>query len=199
MGQSTCNCPQRTGEFCTYPECKKRRQGKGRGRDFTHTNSTRGVRIIGHREIYFRSRWEANFARVLQWHKVNGHPFNGIFVSAWNYEARIFWFDLERARVANRLYGTKLRGIRAGTVNYKPDFKVTGAPEPEDDIEWDHDKMIDPEEIDKWYEVKGYFERKDRTKHERMKKYHPEIDLTLIASQWFKQNRIYRSLISSWE
>lgn len=53
-------------------------------------------------KIFFRSRWEANYARFLNLLKANGE------IRAWEYEADTFWFEAIR------------RGIRS----YTPDFKV---------------------------------------------------------------------------
>jgi hypothetical protein len=44
---------------------------------------------------YFRSKWEANYARYLNQMEV-----------VWEYEKKVFWFD----------------GIKSGTNNYTPDF-----------------------------------------------------------------------------
>lgn len=51
---------------------------------------------------YFRSRWEANYARYL-----NGQVARGA-VAGWEYESKTFWFE----------------SIRRGTRSYTPDFKV---------------------------------------------------------------------------
>lgn len=53
-------------------------------------------------ENYFRSSWEANYARYLNWRKGRGEIFD------WAYEADTFWFHK----------------ILRGTRSYKPDFKV---------------------------------------------------------------------------
>lgn len=60
----------------------------------------------GHREdlgdIYFRSAWEANYARYLNlMMKLK-------VVQSWEFEPETFWFD----------------GVKRGAVSYKPDFKV---------------------------------------------------------------------------
>lgn len=62
-----------------------------------------GWRDIGARRIYFRSRWEANYARYLQWLKDIGH------IREWEYEPQTFWFE----------------GIKRGARSYLPDFRVT--------------------------------------------------------------------------
>lgn len=60
-----------------------------------------GWREFGGKKIYFRSQWEANFGRYLQWlvhHKE---------ISDWEHEPKTFWFPIKR-----------------GCVSYLPDFKV---------------------------------------------------------------------------
>jgi hypothetical protein len=52
---------------------------------------------------YFRSRWEANYARFLNWQVALGA------VKEWQYECHTFWFE----------------AITRGTRTYTPDFKVT--------------------------------------------------------------------------
>lgn len=61
-----------------------------------------GWREVGGRKIYFRSKWEANFGRYLEWQK------NHKMILDWLHEPQTFWFD----------------GIRRGCVSYLPDFKV---------------------------------------------------------------------------
>lgn len=51
---------------------------------------------------FFRSRWEANYARYLNLLMKMGA------VTEWAYEPETFWFD----------------GVKRGTVSYKPDFRV---------------------------------------------------------------------------
>ena len=61
-----------------------------------------GKRKINGKEIYFRSRWEANYARFLEWLKENK------YIKEWEFETDIFWFEQ----------------IKRGTRCYIPDFKV---------------------------------------------------------------------------
>lgn len=61
-----------------------------------------GWRLIAGRRIYARSRWEANYARFLQFQKAAG------LVIEWQHEPETFWFS----------------GIRRGCCSYLPDFKV---------------------------------------------------------------------------
>jgi hypothetical protein len=62
-----------------------------------------GWRHIGNVKKYYRSRWEANYARYLQWLK-DKHE-----ILDWQHEPETFWFD----------------GIKRGCLSYLPDFKVT--------------------------------------------------------------------------
>ncbi len=60
-------------------------------------------RTIGTKEKFYRSRWEANFARFLEFEKKNG------FIKEWEHEPQTFWFDK----------------IKRGVRSYLPDFKIT--------------------------------------------------------------------------
>lgn len=64
-----------------------------------------GWREIGGRRIYARSRWEANYARYLQWMKDRKE------IAEWEHEPETFWFD----------------GVLRGWISYIPDFRVTGS------------------------------------------------------------------------
>lgn len=59
-------------------------------------------RKIGDKEKYYRSAWEANMARWLQYQKEKG------WILDWEHEPKTFWFP----------------GIKRGCVSYKPDFCV---------------------------------------------------------------------------
>ncbi|KKC25814.1 DUF1064 domain-containing protein [Sphingomonas sp. SRS2] len=61
-----------------------------------------GWREIADKRHYFRSRWEANYARYLQWLKERGE------ILDWEYEPETFWFDK----------------IKRGVRSYLPDFRV---------------------------------------------------------------------------
>lgn len=54
-------------------------------------------------DVYFRSSWEANYARYLKFMQARGE------VASWGYETRTFWFE----------------AIKRGTRSYLPDFEVT--------------------------------------------------------------------------
>jgi hypothetical protein len=61
-----------------------------------------GWREIGGSKKFYRSRWEANYARYLQWLKETSR------IKDWKHECKTFWFD----------------GVKRGTVSYLPDFWV---------------------------------------------------------------------------
>lgn len=62
-----------------------------------------GWREIGGRKIFARSRWEANYARYLEWLKINGQ------IREWEHEPETFWFEQ----------------IKRGARSYLPDFRIT--------------------------------------------------------------------------
>lgn len=64
--------------------------------------SSAGYRIIDGKNIYFRSMWEANYARWLSFQKKN------FIIFDWEYEPKTFWFE----------------AIKRGVRSYLPDFKV---------------------------------------------------------------------------
>lgn len=62
-----------------------------------------GWREIGGYKKYYRSRWEANYARYLEYLRLRGE------VEEWAHEPTTFWFE----------------GIKRGVTNYLPDFRVS--------------------------------------------------------------------------
>ena len=73
-------------------------------------------------------------------------------------------------------------GIKRGAVSYKPDFRV----------EFPSGKI-------EYYEVKGYMSSRDATKMKRMKKYHPNVVMTIIGKEWFKANSPkLKAIIKEW-
>lgn len=70
----------------------------------TETTWNAGWREIGGIRKYYRSRWEANYARLLQFQLERGE------IAKWEHEPETFWFD----------------AIKRGTRSYLPDFRVTG-------------------------------------------------------------------------
>lgn len=61
-----------------------------------------GWREIGGYKKYYRSRWEANYARFLEKLRTDG------LIKSWLHEPKTFWFD----------------GIKRGCMSYLPDFEV---------------------------------------------------------------------------
>lgn len=115
---------------------------------------------IDEKRMYLKSKWEKRYCLYLSFMKKHGH-----IIDYW-YEPDTFWFD----------------GIRRGTTNYKPDFKV-----------------LFPSGNFEYFEVKGYETAKDRTKYKRMEKYHPEVILRVIGKEWFKKNSpILKKVIRDW-
>jgi len=184
MGQATCDCPLRPGKWCTWPDCTKR-VTTGRARDFTSTNSSRGWRTIGGKRCYFKSKWEANYARFLQWRKATGE------IIEWQYEPETFWFQ----------------DIKRGVRSYKPDFRTEWyAFSEEQIIERVQQGLFKGNGNDgnpvfcSYYEVKGYLDSKSRTKIKRFKKYYPDEILKVVGRQWFQMNEsACRAIIPDWE
>jgi len=77
----------------------------------TKTRHKAGWRNVGGTDIYFRSLWEANYGRYLEFLKKNG------VIESWEHEPETFWFP----------------NIRRGKVSYLPDFrvKISGKEKPE--------------------------------------------------------------------
>lgn len=61
-----------------------------------------GWRDIGGKRNYYRSAWEANYARYLEWLKQKGE------ITEWLHEPEVFWFE----------------SIKRGVRSYNPDFRV---------------------------------------------------------------------------
>ena len=115
---------------------------------------------IGGKRNFYRSRWEYRYALYLEFMKKHKH------IIEWEHEPKTFWFE----------------GIKRGTNNYKPDFRV-----------------VFPSGNDEWIEVKGYMDSKSATKIKRMAKYHPDVKLRVIGKEWFKQNGgKLKNIISGW-
>jgi hypothetical protein len=67
------------------------------------TSWKQGWREIGNKRNYYRSRWEANYGRYLEFLKENKQ------IKEWEHEPETFWFE----------------GLKRGTMSYLPDFRVT--------------------------------------------------------------------------
>jgi hypothetical protein len=115
---------------------------------------------ISDKRYYLRSRWEYRYALYLDLMKRHNH------IIDWFYEPHTFYFE----------------GIKRGTTNYKPDFKV-----------------IFPSGNEEWIEVKGYMDAKSATKIKRMAKYFPEIKLRVVDGDWFKTNALMlKKVLKNW-
>lgn len=68
-----------------------------------HGSWKAGWRTIGMQRIYARSRWEANYARYLEFQKLWG------VIADWAHEPETFWFEK----------------IKRGCRSYLPDFRIT--------------------------------------------------------------------------
>lgn len=127
--------------------------------DYTRWHA--GWRVIGGKRSYYRSRWEANYARYLEFLKRSG------VILEWRHEPKTFWFD----------------GIRRGVCSYLPDFEVSY-----------------PDGRTAYHEVKGYFDPRSRTKLKRMAKYHPDVEVRVIARREYADIRRKASaLLPGWE
>jgi hypothetical protein len=67
------------------------------------TTWKQGWREINGRRIFFRSRWEFNYACYLEWLRVQNQ------IVAWEHEPQTFWFEK----------------IKRGVRSYLPDFRIT--------------------------------------------------------------------------
>lgn len=72
-------------------------------------------------------------------------------------------------------------GIKRGVMSYNPDFKV-----------FNNDGTIT------YHEVKGYMDSKSKTKIKRMAKYHPKINLIVIAKKEYDAIKRKKGLIKGW-
>lgn len=100
-------CPRCGIFFPTYPSSRQVYCGMQCGHNHTQAQKNQGYAKSGKRADlngqYFRSRWEANYARYLNFLKEHGEPIQG-----WEFESETFEF----------------KGIKKGTRFYTPDFKV---------------------------------------------------------------------------
>ena len=101
----------------------------------------------GEKRYYLKSKWELNYAKYLELLVKSGH------IKDWVYEPDTFYFD----------------GIKRGTTNYTPDFRVKF-----------------PDGKTEYVEVKGFWDAKSLTKVKRMAKYHPQVVLRIVDGEWFK-------------
>lgn len=85
-------------------KCAKTKEVNGTMQNMNRANSSWGAawREIGGIRKYYRSKWEANYARYLEWLRVKGE------IKEWKHEPETFWFE----------------GIKRGCLSYLPDFRV---------------------------------------------------------------------------
>lgn len=120
-----------------------------------------GWRNIGGKDNYYRSRWEANYARYLQLLKENGE------IGEWEHEPDTFWFH----------------AIKRGVRSYLPDFKVTH----------NNGDIV-------YHEVKGWYDKRSKTKLKRMAKYYPDVKLEVIDKDFFTtNNKRLKTIIKDYE
>lgn len=126
----------------------------------------RGYVVFGDRAVFVRSRWEANLCAYYEFLKNNGS------IIEWEYEPHTFWFE----------------GIKRGTNNYKPDFKIT-------------EECPDPVHVPISYyvELKGHWEKKDTVKMNRMKKYYPGIKMVYIQEPEYLEILANKKLYPGWD
>lgn len=192
----TCNSEENEREFCTWPDCDCGKKTSRFKSNHFHGDVVRGWREIDNRRFFFRSLWEINFARVLDFHARTATPFFDVMIERWEYEPATFYFDPEQARKTNEKFGTKLKGIRKGATSYKPDFLIHFKYFP--DAGFFTDAFDQEGKI--WFEVKGYMKPKDQTKIKRFRQYFPDQRLEVIDVDWFTFNaQAYRALIPTWE
>lgn len=88
---------------------------------------------IGGKKFFSRSKWEANYAKILEWMLQNGH------IKQWEHEPKTFWFE----------------GIKRGCCSYLPDFRVVTSK----GIEEYHEVKgwMDPRSITKIARMAKYF------------------------------------------
>ena len=80
------------------------KHARGNAQNMNRANASWGAawREIGGIRKYYRSKWEANYARYLEWLRVRGE------ILEWKHEPETFWFE----------------GIKRGCLSYLPDFRV---------------------------------------------------------------------------
>lgn len=99
----------------------------------TPSKFKQGWREFGGKRCFYRSRWEANYGRYLEWNKQHG------LIKEWFHEPQTFWFE----------------GVKRGCVTYLPDFKVINL---DDSHEWIEVKgFMDPKSKTKLRRFKKYY------------------------------------------
>jgi hypothetical protein len=93
---------QKAARVLKAMKTKAERYGSVAGAHIGRGSWKAGWREIGGKRNYYRSRWEANYARYLQWLKEQG------VIADWQHEPETFWFEQ----------------IKRGVRSYLPDFRV---------------------------------------------------------------------------
>lgn len=111
------------------------------------------------------------------WKKI-GHK-EIYFRSQWEMRyAQFLQWQLENKLIKDWQYEPKtfwFEQIKRGVRSYKPDFYVVA----NDDTHF-------------WVEVKGYMDKKSKTKISRFRRYYPEEILQVVGKEWFvKKNFIF--------
>jgi hypothetical protein len=115
---------------------------------------------IDGKRMYLKSNWERRYALYLSLMLKYKH------ITDYWYEPETFYF----------------KGIKRGTTNYKPDWKV-----------------LFPSGNFEFIEVKGYLDAKSATKIKRMAKYFPELKLRVVDATWFKTNALMlKKVLKNW-
>ena len=123
-----------------------------------YSRCKRGYYDINGKSLYFRSKWEANYALFLD------YLIRQRQITGWDYEAKRFEFPVKR-----------------GCTCYTPDFKVINS-----------DGKIE------WHEVKGWMDRKSKTKLKRMSKYYPKEKLILIDEKTYRAIKSKMGKMLNW-
>mgnify|MGYP000188587665 CR=1 FL=1 len=92
----------RTAEERSAIAMKAVKTSAANGRAWSRGSWKAGWREIGGKNTFYRSRWEANYARYLEWLKSRGE------IKDWAHEPETFWFE----------------SIKRGVRSYKPDFRI---------------------------------------------------------------------------
>ncbi|KKR00165.1 MAG: hypothetical protein UT24_C0016G0054 [Candidatus Woesebacteria bacterium GW2011_GWB1_39_12] len=121
-----------------------------------HVKVFNGKYLIGNKNIYFRSKWEANYAVYLDFLKKNNS------IKDWLFEKDVFIFQK----------------IKFGTRSYRPDFKV-----------FNNDGTFE------YHEIKGWMDKKSKTKLNRMRIYFPNIKMVLIQQNEYREIMKYKNLL----
>lgn len=117
-------------------------------------------RNIGGKKIYFRSRWEANYGRYLEWQKTQG------LIKDWLHEPQTFWFDK----------------IKRGSLTYLPDFKIINL---DNTHEWVEVKgWMDQRSKTKLRRFKKYFSKEKLTLVQAKWFSHNSMKMKLLIPDW---------------